>query len=144
MEQKTPRSRERQNTGKAKDIYVHGEGLGSGPVGSSDGHAGRGSSSANRGSASSGQGGSSSGRGSSSSGQGGNRPYGSGRRGSSYPRGGGRGMSPLVLLVIAAIILVGGGSGFSVLFRDEERSPEETVRLAEKIFGIDGAAESGN
>lgn len=35
-------------------------------------------------------------------------------------------------------------SGFSVLFRDEERSPEETVRLAEKTFGIDGAAESGN
>ena len=35
-------------------------------------------------------------------------------------------------------------SGFSVLFRDEERSPEETVRLAEKIFGIDGAAQTGN
>ena len=29
-------------------------------------------------------------------------------------------------------------SGFRVLFRDEERSQEETVRLAEDIFGISG------
>ena len=28
-------------------------------------------------------------------------------------------------------------SGFQVIFRDEERSQEETVRLAEEIFGID-------
>ena len=28
-------------------------------------------------------------------------------------------------------------SGFRILFRDEERSQEETVRLAEEIFGLD-------
>ncbi len=27
-------------------------------------------------------------------------------------------------------------SGFKVIFRDEDRSQEETVQLAEKIFGI--------
>ena len=36
-----PRGREQNITGKGKDIYIHGEGLGTGPVGSSDGHAGR-------------------------------------------------------------------------------------------------------
>ena len=36
-----PRGREQHITGKGKDIYIHGEGLGTGPVGSPGGHAGR-------------------------------------------------------------------------------------------------------
>ena len=46
MEQNRPRGRDRTVTGTAKDIKLHGEGLGTGPVGSGSGHAGRGGNSA--------------------------------------------------------------------------------------------------
>ena len=36
-----PRGREQHITGKGKDIFIHGEGLGTGPVGGAGGHAGR-------------------------------------------------------------------------------------------------------
>jgi hypothetical protein len=36
-----PRGREQNITGKGKDIFIHGEGLGTGPVGGAGGHAGR-------------------------------------------------------------------------------------------------------
>ena len=41
-----PRGREKNVTGQGKDIYKRGDGLGTGPVGSADGHTGRGGSSA--------------------------------------------------------------------------------------------------
>ena len=36
-----PKGREKNVTGQGKDIYKRGEGLGTGPVGSQNGHAGR-------------------------------------------------------------------------------------------------------
>ena len=36
-----PRGREKNVSGEGKDVYKRGEGLGTGPVGSQDGHAGR-------------------------------------------------------------------------------------------------------
>ena len=36
-----PRGREKNITGQGKDVYKRGEGLGTGPVGSSSGHQGR-------------------------------------------------------------------------------------------------------
>ena len=41
MDENRPRGREKNVTGQGKDIYKRGEGLGTGPVGSSNGHAGR-------------------------------------------------------------------------------------------------------
>ena len=35
-----PRGREQNITGKGKDIYIHGEGLGTGPAGAPGGHPG--------------------------------------------------------------------------------------------------------
>ena len=43
MEKNRPRGRERNVTGSGKQVYKRGDGLGGGPVGSSDGHSGRGS-----------------------------------------------------------------------------------------------------
>ncbi|MBE6909490.1 MAG: peptidase C11 [Ruminococcaceae bacterium] len=41
MDDNRPRGREKHVTGEGKDIYKRGDGLGTGPVGSADGHAGR-------------------------------------------------------------------------------------------------------
>lgn len=41
MDSNRPHGREKHITGEGKDIYKRGEGLGTGPVGSADGHAGR-------------------------------------------------------------------------------------------------------
>ncbi|MCR5825760.1 MAG: peptidase C11 [Oscillospiraceae bacterium] len=41
MDNNRPRGRQTHITGKGKDIYRRGEGLGTGPVGSADGHSGR-------------------------------------------------------------------------------------------------------
>ncbi len=41
MEDNRPRGREKHVTGQGKNIYKRGDGLGTGPVGSADGHAGR-------------------------------------------------------------------------------------------------------
>ena len=41
MEGNRPRGREQNITGKGKDVYIHGEGLGTGPVGNSGGYQGR-------------------------------------------------------------------------------------------------------
>ena len=43
MEKNRPRGRERNVTGSGKQVYKRGDGLGTGPVGSSNGHSGRGS-----------------------------------------------------------------------------------------------------
>ena len=40
-EKRRPRGREKNVTGKAKDVYKRGDGLGTGPVGSEDGYAGK-------------------------------------------------------------------------------------------------------
>ena len=53
MDTNKPRGRERKVTGTAEKIEKHGQGLGTGPVGSADGHAGRGSSSSGPGRSSS-------------------------------------------------------------------------------------------
>ncbi|MBE7003849.1 MAG: peptidase C11, partial [Ruminococcaceae bacterium] len=41
MDENRPRGREKHITGEGKDVHKRGEGLGTGPVGSADGHAGR-------------------------------------------------------------------------------------------------------
>ena len=51
MEKNRPRGREKNVTGSGKSVYKRGEGLGSGPVGSSSGHSGRGDGGGRRGSA---------------------------------------------------------------------------------------------
>ena len=94
MDTNRPRGRDRQVTGKAKEMNKHGEGLGTGPVGSSNGYAGRGSSS-------------------------GQKPGQSGGGRGTYSGGGGRrggGLSPLVLIIVVVVVLVGGGGGLSGLF----------------------------
>ena len=80
-----PNGREKHITGQGKDIGKYGSGLGTGPVGSADGHAGR----------PTGQ--SSSGRGTSGG----------------PTRSGGR--SPLTLIILALVVLLGGGGGLSTL-----------------------------
>ena len=77
-----PRGREQNITGKGKDVDIHGAGLGTGPVGSSDGHQGR-------------------------PGQQGK----SGGTGSSFTRAAGRG-SPILIIIILAVILLGRGKLF--------------------------------
>ena len=41
MAENRPGGREKHVTGMGKDVYKRGDGLGSGPVGSANGHAGR-------------------------------------------------------------------------------------------------------
>ena len=91
MPENRPRGREQNITGKGKDVYVHGEGLGSGPVGSSDGHAGR------------------------PGGQ--TRPTiqkpvntgNAGNAGNAGTRSGGKGS--LILIILIAVLVLGGGGG---------------------------------
>ena len=84
-----PKGREKNVTGTGKDIYKRGEGLGTGPVGSADGHQGKAQAS----------GGQTSGRASS---------------GAAPTRSGGRG---LIGIILAAVVLLGGGGfGLSSIF----------------------------
>ena len=97
-----PRGREKNVSGQGKDIYKRGEGLGTGPVGSSDGHAGRPGQQTGAG-----------------------QPFRptqqsqTGRTGSSFTRAAGRG-SPILIIIILAVVLLGrgklfgGGSGTTV------------------------------
>lgn len=78
-----PKGREKNITGQGKDVYKRGDGLGTGPVGSADGHAGRPTQSG------------------SGSGAGG------GRTGSGNRASGGR--NPLVTIILIAVLLLGGG-----------------------------------
>ena len=124
MEQNRPRGRDRTVTGTAKDIKLHGEGLGTGPVGSGSGHAGRGGNSAGlnggagRGGNSAGLGGGSTGRGGNSAGFGGGsagprRPLGGSYGGGRRPSGG---SNPLILVIAVLIVLIGGGAGIGSFF----------------------------
>ena len=83
-----PRGREQNVTGQGKDIYKRGEGLGTGPVGSHDGHAGRKEAQQSRPAG------------------GVNRPFSgsTGSAGSSGTRAGG-GRGSLILIIIAAIVI---------------------------------------
>ena len=81
-----PKGREKHVTGQGKDIYKRGDGLGSGPVGSTGGR----------------------------SGQNTQNPAG----GSSNRAGGtaARGKGSLIGIILAAVLLLGGGAGLSGLF----------------------------
>ena len=77
-----PRGREQNITGKGKDVDIHGAGLGTGPVGSADGHQGRPGQQSQ-----------------------------SGHTGSSFTRAAGR-SSPILIIIILAVVLLGRGKLF--------------------------------
>ena len=81
-----PRGREKNVSGQGKDIYKRGEGLGTGPVGSADGHQGRPGQQAQPTGGQTGQ---------------------TGRTGSSFTRAAGR-SSPLLILIVIAVLIFGG------------------------------------
>ena len=93
-----PRGREKNVSGEGKDVYKRGEGLGTGPVGSQDGHAGRTEAQQNRPAA----------------------PFGQQSTGQSSSNGGltraAKTGSPILIIVVLAVIffgksLFGGGGG---------------------------------
>ncbi len=86
-----PRGREKNVSGQGKDIYKHGEGLGTGPVGSSDGHQGRPGTQQSSPKPIQNQTG---------AGQ-------SGRTGSSFTRAAGR-SSPILIIIVLAVLIFGG------------------------------------
>ena len=89
-----PRGREKNVSGQGKDIYKRGEGLGTGPVGSADGHQGRPGQQARPGQPFQAD-----------------RPAQTGRTGSSFTRAAGRG-SPILIIIILAVVLLGRGKLF--------------------------------
>lgn len=103
MPAQRPRGRERGDIQQGGGVHVGNQGLGTGPVGSSDGYNGRKPGGSN-----------SSGRGSGNGGSGSGGGRGSGNYGGGGRRSGG-GMSPLVLIIIAAAILLGGGGTSGIL-----------------------------
>ena len=92
-----PRGREQNISGQGKDVYKRGEGLGTGPVGSSDGHQGRPGQQARP----------------TQAGQPVQQTQ-SGKSGSSITRAAGRG-SPILIIIVLAVIFFGknlfGGGG---------------------------------
>ncbi len=104
-----PRGREKNVSGQGKDIYKRGEGLGTGPVGSADGHQGR--------------------PGTSQSQADGNQ---TGRTGSSFTRAAGR-SSPLLIIIILAVLIFGGKNllgGGSTTTTNTPAAPAATVQPA--------------
>lgn len=93
-----PNGRQKHVTGQGKDIYVRGEGLGTGPVGNKEGYSGRKSS------------------GTPSQG-GGSQP---GRS-----RGIGGKKSPILTIIIALVVLLGGGTGISSLLGGNNESTSD-------------------
>ena len=108
MEGNRPRGREQNITGKGKDVYIHGEGLGTGPVGNSGGYQGR---------------------------PGAQKPASSPVRpaGTNTGSGGTRasgGRSPLLIIIILAVLLLGGGgAGLSGLFGGGTTTAQPSVTL---------------
>ena len=108
MEGNRPRGREQNITGKGKDVYIHGEGLGTGPVGNSGGYQGR---------------------------PGAQKPASSPVRpaGTNTTSGGTRasgGRSPLLIIILLAVLLLGGGgAGLSGLFGGGTTTAQPSVTL---------------
>jgi len=103
-----PRGREKNVSGQGKDIYKRGEGLGTGPVGSADGHQGR--------------------PGTGQSQAGGNQTGGTGR---SFTRAAGR-SSPILIIIVLALLIFGGKNllGGGSTTTDTPAAPAATMKPA--------------
>ena len=100
-----PRGREKNITGQGKDVYKRGEGLGTGPVGSSSGHQGRPGMQSQQSTA------------------------GSSGGGSNFTRAAGR-SSPLLILIVLAVLFFGGRKLFGGGNGGETVVPQTQMTLA--------------
>ncbi len=104
MDQKRPRGREKNVTGGGSGVYKRGEGLGTGPVGSSDGYSGR--------------------RGS------GSGNSGSGNSNKALVRGGGISLPVLIIIGVLYFLFGRGGSSDNQAAQPQTSAPTQTTASA--------------